>query len=138
MRVMATAAMEVQARQRLCWIVSERVDLLWFTLGGAAAAYLFWVLWRFAHVPLLLLVAIWAIVFDETHGFATISRTYFDAEERAKRGRWLWMSLAVFFAVGPALILLGLGGILVLATYLWGYYHIFKQHYGFLMMYKKK
>jgi hypothetical protein len=87
---------------------------------------------------MLLLVAIWAVVFDETHGFATISRTYFDAEERARRGRWLWGSLAFFFAIGPILILLKLGDWLELGTELWGYYHIYRQHYGFMMMYKKK
>jgi len=135
---MSTIAVSVQARQQPRWIVSERADLFWFTLGGAAAGYLFWALWRFAHVPLLLLVAIWAIVFDETHGFATISRTYFDAEERAKRGRWLWGSLAFFFAIGPILILLRLGDWLELGTELWGYFHIFKQHYGFMMLYKAK
>jgi len=133
-----TIAVPAQVSARPGWIVSGRTDLLWFTLGGAGAAYAFWALWRFAHVPLLLLVAIWAIVFDETHGFATISRTYFDAEERAKRGRWLWGSLAFFVVIGPVLILLHLGDWLELATELWGYYHIFKQHYGFLMMYKKK
>jgi len=138
---MATATIAVQPAGTSTgakWIVSERADLLWFTIGGVAAAYAFWALWRFTHVPLLLLVAIWAVVFDETHGFATISRTYFDAEERARRGRWLWRSLAFFFAIGPVLIVLGLGDWLELATELWGYYHIFKQHYGFMMMYKKK
>jgi hypothetical protein len=133
-----TVAAAVQLPARPGWIISERTDLLWFTVGGAAAAYCFWALWRFTHVPLLLLVAVWAIVFDETHGFATISRTYFDDEERAKRGRWLWWSLAFFFTIGPVLIVLGLGDWLELATELWGYYHIFKQHYGFMMMYKKK
>jgi hypothetical protein len=120
------------------WIISKRTDLLWFTLGGAAAGYVFWALWRYTHVPLLLLVAIWAVVFDETHGYATISRTYFDSEELARRGRWLWRSLAFFFLIGPVLILLRLGDWLELVTELWGYYHIFKQHYGFMMMYKKK
>jgi hypothetical protein len=136
--MVVTSTLDIQARPRMLWIISERTDLLWFTLGGAAAAYLFWALWRFAHVPLLLLVAIWAIVFDETHGFATISRTYFDAQERARRGRWLWESLAFFFAIGPVLISLGLGDWLELGTEIWGYYHIFRQHYGFMMMYKKK
>ena len=137
---MATATLSSPARQRAqpSWIISERADLLGFSLGGAAAGYLFWALWRFAHIPLLLLVAIWAVVFDETHGFATISRTYFDAEERSRRGRWLWGSLAFFFAIGPVLILLHLGDWLELGTEMWGYYHIFKQHYGFMMIYKKK
>jgi hypothetical protein len=133
-----TAVLEQASRPASRWIISQPVDLLWFTFGGAAAGYLFWALWRFTHVPLLLLVAIWAIVFDETHGFATISRTYFDAEERARRGRWLWGSLVFFFTIGPVLILLGLGDWLELATELWGYYHIFKQHYGFMMLYKAK
>jgi hypothetical protein len=135
---MATSTVAVPTPIRARWIVSERTDLVWFTLGGAAAAYAFWALWRFAHVPLLVLVAIWAIVFDETHGFATISRTYLDAQERARRGRWLWGSLAFFLAVGPVLIFLGLGEGLEFVTILWGYFHIYRQHYGFLMMYKKK
>jgi hypothetical protein len=135
---MATAVMGVQERARPVWIVSARADLFWFTAGGAAFAYLFWALWRFTHVPLILLVAVWAVVFDETHGFATISRTYLDAEERRRRGRWLWGSLAFFLAVGPVLILLHLGDWLELVTVIWGYYHVFKQHYGFMMMYKKK
>jgi hypothetical protein len=135
---MATATVGVPQRIRSAWIVSARADLLWFTLGGAACAYGFWAMWRFTHLPLLLLVAVWAIVFDETHGFATISRTYLDAQERKRRGRWLWGSLAFFVVIGPALILLHLGDWLELATVLWGYYHIFKQHYGFMMMYKKK
>ncbi|HEV2234774.1 MAG TPA: hypothetical protein VGV68_15395 [Terriglobia bacterium] len=137
-RKMATTTLDVQAPPQTKWIISGWTDLLWFSVGGAAAGYAFWALWRFVHLPLLLLVAVWAIVFDETHGFATISRTYFDASERRKRGRWLWGSLAFFVAIGPILIVLRLGDWLELATEIWGYYHIFKQHYGFMMMYKKK
>lgn len=137
-----TAAMPVRAQARAKlptrWIISSKTDLAWFTLGGVAASYLFWALWRYTSIPLLLLVAIWGIVFDETHGFATISRTYLDAEERERRGRWLWGSLAFFFTIGPILIFLHLGDWLELATELWGYYHIFKQHYGFMMIYKAK
>lgn len=135
---MATRTLATLVQPRASWIISEKTDLVWFTIGGAAAAYAFWALWRYAHAPLLLLVALWAIVFDETHGFATISRTYFDSNERVRRGRWLWSSLAFFFTIGPVMILLHLGEWLELATELWGYFHIFKQHYGFMMMYKKK
>ena len=135
---MATATIGVQEGSRPSWIVSARADILWFTVGGAASAFIFWALWRFSHVPLIVLVGIWAVIFDETHGFATISRTYLDAEERKRRGRWLWGSLAFFIAIGPILILLHLGDWLELATVVWGYYHVFKQHYGFMMMYKKK
>ncbi len=135
---MATAAVGLEKTSRPSWIVSARADILWFSVGGAVAAYSFWLLWRFTHIPLIVLVGIWAIIFDETHGFATISRTYLDAEERQRRGRWLWGSLAFFVAIGPILIVLHLGDLLELATVIWGYYHVFKQHYGFMMMYKKK
>jgi hypothetical protein len=136
--VSVAAVMPRPSLQRTSWIVSKKVDIVWFSVGGAVLAYSFWLLWRFAHVPLLLLVAVWAIVFDETHGFATISRTYFDAQERERRGRWLWGSMAFFFAIGPILIVLRLADWLELATELWGYFHIYRQHYGFMMMYKKK
>jgi hypothetical protein len=135
---MATTTMDLESAAKPGWIISARTDLLWFTLGGAASAYIFWALWKFTSVPLIVLVAVWAIVFDETHGFATISRTYLDADERARRGRWLWGSLAFFFLIGPVMILLHLGDWLELGTEIWGAYHIFKQHYGFMMMYKKK
>jgi hypothetical protein len=135
---MATAVATVQRSTSPTWIVSARADLGWFTLGGAASAYIFWALWRFTQIPLVVLVAVWAVIFDETHGFATISRTYLDTEERQRRGRWLWGSLAFFLALGPVLVLLHLGDWLELGTTLWGYYHVFKQHYGFMMMYKKK
>jgi len=36
---MATAAIDVPVRTRTNWIISERTDLFWFTLGGAAALY---------------------------------------------------------------------------------------------------
>ncbi len=134
----AITAVPIELRHPARWIISSKTDLAWFTLGGVAASYGFWALWRFSHIPLLLLVAVWGIVFDETHGFATLSRTYFDAEERKRRGRWLWGSLIFFFTIGPILIVLGLGDWLELATEIWGYYHIFKQHYGFMMIYKAK
>ncbi|MGH9356016.1 MAG: hypothetical protein ACRD10_07795, partial [Terriglobia bacterium] len=64
---MATAAAPLALKHPARWIVSSKTDLAWFTLGGVAASYAFWALWRFSHIPLLLLVAVWGIVFDETH-----------------------------------------------------------------------
>lgn len=66
------------------WIVSACDDLVWF-IGSAAAGYLFWALWRYSQIPLAWLVAAWAVIFDETHGYATWSRTVLDSEERARR-----------------------------------------------------
>lgn len=132
------AIAQVQTKPPIRWIISGQTDVAWFTLGGVAASYIFWALWRFTSIPLILLVAIWGIVFDETHGFATLSRTYLDSQELDRRGPWLWGSLAFFFAIGPIMIFLRLGDWLELATELWGYYHVFKQHYGFMMIYKAK
>lgn len=119
------------------WIISAQDDLVWF-IGSAAAGYLFWALWHYLHVPLVYLVGVWATVFDETHGYATWSRTVIDREERARRGGLLWKSFVFFLVFGPILILLHLGDVLEFVTLLWGYFHIYRQHYGFMMMYKKK
>jgi len=127
----------VWASKRPAWIISAPEDSIWF-IGSAIAGYVFWALWRYPHVPLAWLVAVWAVIFDETHGYATWSRTVVDREERERRGGMFWKSFLFFFAIGPVLILLHLGDVLEFATLLWGYFHIYRQHYGFLMMYKKK
>lgn len=128
------ASVETKAAR---WIINAPEDLVWF-IGSAAAGYAFWALWHYTHIPLAWLVAVWAVFFDETHGYATWSRTVIDREERARRGRMFWKSFLFFFAFGPVLILLHLGDVLEFITLLWGYFHIYRQHYGFLMMYKKK
>jgi hypothetical protein len=79
----------------------------------------------------------WAVLIDAPHVFGTFSRTYFDREERASRQRLLWGSLA-FFAVGPLMVLAGAGAVFFFLAALWAYYHLVKQHYGFMVLYKKK
>jgi hypothetical protein len=41
---MATATLSVSTKSQSAWIVSPRADLLWFTVGGAASAYILWAL----------------------------------------------------------------------------------------------
>src|SRR4029450_10551749 len=65
------------------------------------------------------------------------SRTYFDKTERKNRPRLLWGSL-LFFAVGPLLVLAGAAFAFFFVAALWAYYHLVKQHYGFMVLYKKK
>ena len=83
------------------------------------------------------MVALWAILIDAPHVFGTFSRTYFDRTERRNRSRLLWGSL-LFFAVGPIMVLAGAGLIFFFIAALWAYYHLVKQHYGFMVLYKKK
>jgi uncharacterized membrane protein len=118
------------------WIIGARDDLVWF-IGSVAASYALYALYVARLVPLVPMMVAWAVLIDAPHVFATFSRTYFDREERRARARLLWWSL-VFFAVGPVAVLLGLGFVFFFVAALWAYYHLVKQHYGFMVLYKKK
>ena len=120
----------------LRWIISGRDDLIWF-IGSVLSSYLLLFLYVRGIVPLIPMVAFWAILIDAPHVFGTFSRTYFDRTERHNRARLLWGSL-LFFAIGPALVLAGFGFVFLFVAALWAYYHLVKQHYGFMVLYKKK
>jgi hypothetical protein len=83
------------------------------------------------------MVAGWAILIDAPHVFGTFSRTYFDKSEWKTRRRLMLGSL-LFFVIGPAMVLLGAGFTFFFIAALWAYYHLVKQHYGFMVLYKKK
>lgn len=120
----------------LRWIISARDDVIWF-IGSVASSYALLVLYVSGLVPLVPMVAAWAILIDAPHVFGTFSRTYFDRAERTNRARLLWGSL-LFFAIGPAMVLAGFGFVFFFVAALWAYYHLVKQHYGFMVLYKKK
>ena len=128
----AARARAISAR----WIISAREDLVWF-VGSVASSYLLFGLYVAGLLPLFPMLLAWAVLIDAPHVFGTFSRTYFDREERRARKRLLWWSLA-FFAVGPLLVLAGLGLVFFFLAALWAYYHLVKQHYGFMVLYKKK
>src|SRR5947207_1829456 len=128
-----------QARPRaisLRWIINAREDLIWF-IGSVASSYLLLILYVTGIVPLIPMVAGWAILIDAPHVFGTLSRTYFDKSEWRTRKRLMLGSL-VFFIVGPAMVLLGVGFTFFFIAAVWAYYHLVKQHYGFMVLYKKK
>src|SRR5215217_1879492 len=102
----------------LRWIIGARDDLIWF-IGSVLSSYALLFLYVSGILPLLPMVALWAVLIDAPHVFGTFSRTYFDRTERQNRARLLW------------------GSLLFLAA-LWAYYHLVKQHYGFMVLYKKK
>ena len=138
---MSAAAETINKRVRsrtisLRWIISAREDLLWF-IGSVASSYVLLVLYVTGVVPLIPMVAGWAILIDAPHVFGTFSRTYFDASEWKTRKRLMLGSL-LFFVVGPAMVLLGFGFTFFFIAALWAYYHLVKQHYGFMVLYKKK
>src|SRR5436305_5374621 len=135
----ATEIIKDQIRPRaisLRWIISAREDLVWF-IGSVASSYALLILYVTGVVPLIPMVAGWAILIDAPHVFGTFSRTYFDASEWRARKRLMLGSL-LFFAVGPAMVLLGVGFTFFFIASLWAYYHLVKQHYDFIVLYKKK
>jgi hypothetical protein len=136
---MATAEVFPQSRAQvlsLRWIISARDDLMWF-IGSVASSYALLILYIAGVLPLIPMVALWAILIDAPHVFGTFSRTYFDRAERHNRARLLWGSL-LFFVVGPMMVFAGLGLVFFFLAALWAYYHLVKQHYGFMVLYKKK
>src|SRR5438874_36017 len=120
----------------LRWIISAREDSIWF-IGSVAASYALLILYSAGILPLIPMVAGWAILIDAPHVFGTFSRTYFDASEWKTRKRLMLGSL-LFFVVGPTMVLLGAGFTFFFLAALWAYYHLVKQHYGFMVLYKKK
>ena len=125
------------------WIVGRRYDLLWF-FGGMGVSLAFVGLALGAGVSIVVLWWTWVLFFDGPHIAAAFTRTYVDREEWRKRRGVLIISL-LLFAVGPAclglnlltgsedpfLLFLGLAALI-------GYYHIIRQHYGFLALYKAR
>src|ERR1044072_8506957 len=118
------------------WLISAREDLVWF-IGSVVTSYALFALYVWGWLPLVPMVAAWAILVDAPHVFATFSRTYFDREERHSRAKLLWWSL-LFFAVGPLAVVAGVVFLFFFLAALWAYYHLVKQHYGFMVLYKKK
>ena len=101
----------------------------------------------------LVVVASWGIVLDAPHLFATLARTVLDPEEWRVRG-WVLAASFGFFLLGPALILTPrllvsagvlpadsetLGSVVFVVFFrLWAYYHVVRQHWGFLRLYARR
>lgn len=137
------------SRLSMNWIVNRKSDLLWF-IGGALAGYGMFYLHAGLKVDMVTVWFLWVVFLDSPHFFGTYLRTYFDKEEFQKRKKLLLGSFAWFF-VGPATI--GISYLLNLANFtnyqfpfllfivffnLWAYWHVVRQHYGIMSLYKKK
>ena len=117
------------------WIISQREDLIWF-VGTAVVGYLSLALMTVG-VPLSLIATVWLLGVDGPHVTATVTRTYFDTQERRRLGWLLWALVPLLF-VGPLTVYLGQGALFFLFAVCWQHYHITKQHVGFVMIWKAK
>ena len=117
------------------WIISKRDDLTWF-IGSATISYIAYGLMS-AGFPITLIYLIWLVGVDGPHVIATVTRTYFDKQERGRLGWFLWI-IVPLLAVGPAMVWAGQGSLFYLFAVCWQHYHIAKQHFGFIMLWKAK
>jgi hypothetical protein len=117
------------------WIISQRADLTWF-IGSSLAGYLALVL-MLAGFPVFPLQVIWMLGIDGPHVLATVTRTYFDRQARQELGPALWI-IVPFLLIGPLAGLFGQLSLFFLFAVCWQHFHIVKQHYGFVMLYKAK
>lgn len=131
------------------WIVGKRVDLAAF-IGGALAGYLVFFMHAGLGWDMLLIYVLFLTFLDTPHFFGTYLRTYLDREEfRARRGFLLGSLL--WLVAGPLILLLCYGlysaGVVnymrpfnafILAVGVWAYWHVVRQHYGFMRLYQAK
>ncbi len=109
------------------WIISFRDDLLWI-IGSVISSYVFLLFYLLAGVPALILILVWVLLFDGPHIFGTVSRTFLDPEMRVRCRKILYSSL----------VLENSSVTFIFLASMWAYHHIAMQHYGFMMLYKRK
>jgi hypothetical protein len=119
------------------WIIGRGADLAW-VIGSSLAGFSYLFLNLVLQVPITFLWWFWSVGLDGTHIFGTASRTFFDREARRRQRVLLFGSAAFFFALGPAMVWLGARHALALLVGVWAYYHVVRQHYGFMVLYKVK
>jgi hypothetical protein len=125
------------------WIGRRSFDLVFF-FGGAALAVFALAVAAFFRSSIVFLAWAWILLFDGPHMMALYTRTYLDPKARRERRGLLFGSLAVF-AVGPVFLALSIAtrsdavflGFVGFAS-LYGYYHVVRQHYGFVALYRAK
>jgi hypothetical protein len=136
-------------RYSINWIVNKKADLMLF-IGGALTGYIMFFLHAGLHLNMLTVWFIWVVFIDTPHFYSTYLRTYFDKEEFQSRKKLLIGSLG-WLLVGPAFIgisyilySLGVGAykapfiLFIIFFNLWAYWHVVRQHYGILALYKRK
>jgi len=117
------------------WIISQREDLVWF-VGTALIGYLALGLMS-SGFSLTLLTLIWLLGVDGPHVAGTVTRTYFDKQERHRLGWLLWALVPLLF-IGPLAVVAGQSALFFLFAVCWQHYHITKQHVGFVMLWRAK
>jgi hypothetical protein len=125
------------------WITNRNFDLLWY-ISAAITGYALIYINLALGVSTLFLLWFWIVTVDGPHVFGTLSRTFLDREEWKSR-RKLFLSSLLWFLPGPLMLFAGVMlnqplpfFIFIIFAQLWAYWHVVRQHYGFLTLYQKK
>lgn len=127
------------------WLVSARYDLTFFVLSCL-------VTWVFLGIYLglgslgvdldargiLITYFLFTAVFDHPHIFQTFSRTHADRVEYKRHRGTHTFGLALFVLTGFLLSAKGYESQLIVFAALFGTWHIVRQHWGFLRVYKAR
>jgi hypothetical protein len=132
---LSTQSIRLEAPLRAKWIISGREDLTWF-IGSSLVSYAVLALMA-AGFPLTPLYLIWLVGIDGPHVLATVTRTYFDVQERRRLGGLLWIVIPAMM-MGPIMVAGKADTLFYVIANGWLHYHIAKQHFGFVMLYKHK
>jgi hypothetical protein len=125
------------------WITGRNFDLFWY-IGACLTSYAMIYLHVGLGVSAILLWWFWILSVDGPHVFATLSRTYLDLQEWKERWKLFWASL-LWFLLGPLTLFASIKAqtpfpyfVFLAFAGLWAYWHVVRQHYGFLVLYQKK
>ena len=132
---MGTPSISLRPAGQTGWIISGTEDLTWF-IGPALVSYAALALMA-AGFPLTPLYLIWLLGIDGPHVLATVTRTYFDNNARRRLGPLLWVAIPAMLA-GPLMVAAGGELLFYTLAITWLHYHIAKQHFGFVMLYRHK
>jgi len=133
----------MSARVSARWLVSRRYDLTFF-IGGALMTLVFLGLYELLKrlgMPIhgesvLITYFVYTAIFDHPHIFQTFSRTHLDRTEFRRHRATHTYGLAAFIALGFGLAAMGLDRQLIVVAAIYGSWHIVRQHWGFLRIYK--
>ncbi len=122
------------------WLVSAPFDLAFFVAPAALTVAALWLsppaLLARDDLPIWVWVALIPLI-DVSHVYASLYRTYFDAEELARRPA-LYVSVpALVFIVGTILYSADAATFWRILAYA-AVWHFVRQQYGFLMLYRRR
>ena len=117
------------------WLISRNQDLTWF-IGSGLISYLAIAALALG-TPAPLLFFVWIFLLDGPHVISTVTRTYMDDQERRHLGLLLWIIVPTVL-IGPLALWGGLEQEFFIAASFWQAWHVAKQHFGFVMLYKAK